>query len=199
MQERITGEYEFSLTALMNGGLAGLVSITSGCGTVQPWAASVIGIISGWIYLWGHSALIRWRIDDVVDAIPVHCFAATWGVLATGLFSAPENLIQAYGSDDYVGWVYEISRGSASWFNLLACQFVLLAFILLWVGATMTPFFYLLQKANIFRVDQLEELLGLDQHYHEREEDANAARRQLGHIRDLLNEPSVSSTNKEER
>lgn len=44
----------------------------SGCATVEPWAAVAIGVFAGWFYLLGSNVLIRLRIDDAVDAIPVH-------------------------------------------------------------------------------------------------------------------------------
>ena len=51
-EEKRTGEPSFSLKMAMNGALAGLVSTTSGCGVVEPWAALVTGILAGWIYMW---------------------------------------------------------------------------------------------------------------------------------------------------
>jgi len=69
-----------------NGILAGLVSITAGCGAVQPWEACLIGFIGGFVYQ-GCSILLRkLRIDDVVDAFPVHGACGCWGVLALGFF-----------------------------------------------------------------------------------------------------------------
>lgn len=55
----------------MNGCLTGLVAVTAGCATVEPWAAVFIGVCAGWFYLLGSKALIKLRIDDAVDAIPV--------------------------------------------------------------------------------------------------------------------------------
>jgi Amt family ammonium transporter len=63
-EERRTGEPHFSLVMAMNGALSGLVAITSGCGVVEPWAAVVIGIVPGWVYIYGSNLLIRLRIDD---------------------------------------------------------------------------------------------------------------------------------------
>lgn len=72
IEERKTGEYRFIMLVATNGTLSGLVAITSGCSVVEPWAAFVIGLIAGWNYLWS-SALLEWlKIDDAVNAIPVH-------------------------------------------------------------------------------------------------------------------------------
>ena len=59
-------------------GCTGLVAITAGCATVETWAAVVIGITAGWVYLAISKLLIRLRIDDAVDAIPVHMGGGAW-------------------------------------------------------------------------------------------------------------------------
>jgi len=93
LEERRTGEPHFSLLMAMNGTLGGLVAITSGCALVEPWAAIVIGIVAGWIYIYGSALLIRLRIDDAVDAIPVHMFNGTFSMdaivaILEGMFRA---------------------------------------------------------------------------------------------------------------
>ena len=50
------------ITALTNGILAGLVGITSGCAVVWPWAAVVIGLFSGCIYIGASNLLIKVRV-----------------------------------------------------------------------------------------------------------------------------------------
>ncbi len=84
------------LGSISNGILAGLVSITSPCPVVEPWAAFVIGIIGGVIYVGATGLLEKLRIDDVVLAIPVHCFCGMWGVLSAGLFATQKNYAAAY-------------------------------------------------------------------------------------------------------
>ena len=42
---------EWDLVTTSNGALAGLVGITGSAAIVEPWAALIIGITSGWIYL----------------------------------------------------------------------------------------------------------------------------------------------------
>ena len=72
LAKRQTGETSYDLSDALNGCLAGLVSITAGCGMYEPWAAVVIGMIGGAVYLMACELLIKFRIDDAVDAIPVH-------------------------------------------------------------------------------------------------------------------------------
>ena len=70
--ERRTGEAKFDLVCLMNGCLGGLVAITAGCSTLEPYGALIVGAVAGWIYLATSQLLIKVRLDDAVDAIPVH-------------------------------------------------------------------------------------------------------------------------------
>ena len=37
------------------------------------------------------------KVDDPVEAIPVHAWAGVWGVIAPGLFATPEYVAQVYG------------------------------------------------------------------------------------------------------
>ena len=165
MEERATGEPHFSLVMAMNGALSGLVAITSGCGVVEPWAAIVIGLIAGWVYLYTSNLLLRVRIDDAVDAIPVHMFNGMFGVLATGLFASPRLMETAYGTSEYPGLFYGLARGTNPG-NLIACQVITILFVFGWTFVTMFPFFIWLNYKGWFRADSLEELVGLDISYH---------------------------------
>lgn len=161
LARRRTGETSWELSDALNGCLAGLVGITGGCGVFEPWAAFLVGGVSGLIYLYGSNLLVKRRIDDAVDAIPVHLFCGTWGVIAVGLFASPRRMLQVYGRDDHVGWVYSWGRGSAD-ATLLGINVVGLCFIGGWVFFTMTPLFLFLSYMGWFRADSLEEIIGLD-------------------------------------
>jgi len=164
--ERTTGEPIFDLQTAMNGSLGGLVAITSGCGVVEPWAAVIIGGLGGLIYLAGSALLIRIRLDDAVDAIPVHMFNGLWAMLSVGLFASPRNLELATSRTfDHAGWFYSLRNGNAS-ARILASQLVGILVILAWVTAIMLPFFVWLDWKGWFRADPLEELVGLDTSYH---------------------------------
>lgn len=76
------------MTKLINGALGGLVAITAACNVVEPQFAIVIGLVAGVIVVFGDTFLERFRIDDVVGAVPVHAFNGAWGTLAVGMFYA---------------------------------------------------------------------------------------------------------------
>lgn len=165
IEERRTGEPHFSIVMAMNGALTGLVSVTSGCAVVEPWAAILIGVFAGWLYLYTTGLLVRLRIDDAVDAIPVHLVGGCWGVFATGFLASPRLMQIAYGRDEHVGWFYSLARGEFD-ARLLASQVTTIAFISGWTFFTMFPFFIWLNYKGWLRADSLEELVGLDISYH---------------------------------
>jgi Amt family ammonium transporter len=70
---------------MLNGALGGLVAITAEPLAPSPIAAICIGGIGAAIVVIGSSLLEKFKIDDVVGAIPVHMFAGIWGTLAVPL------------------------------------------------------------------------------------------------------------------
>lgn len=160
-----TGEVSYDLTCAMNGALSGLVAVTSGTATVTGWAAILIGAVGGVCYLGLSKLLIKLRIDDAVDAVPVHLANGLWGLIAAGLFSEGTLMERAGYNPDHQGWFYSWGAGSGD-ANLLLVQFVAVLWITAWVVGLMTPFFIVLDKLNMFRVDILEEEVGLDISHH---------------------------------
>ena len=69
------------IVMMLNGALAGLVSITAEPLMPSPLLAIVIGLIGGVIMYYGTNFLNSLKLDDVVGAIPVHMFAGIWGTL----------------------------------------------------------------------------------------------------------------------
>jgi len=159
LEKSATGEVSYDLTMAMNGALGGLVAITAGTSVVTPWAACIIGIIGGWVYIGFSRFLIKMRIDDAVDAIPVHFANGAWGVIAVGFFADPD-LMAVAGYADKPGVFY----GGGG--ELLLANFVSVVWICAWVFFLMTPFFVILHALGLFRVDPLEEEVGLDISHH---------------------------------
>ena len=86
------------LTMVLNGALAGLVSITAEPLTPTLGMASLIGGIGGVIVVFTVPLLDKLKIDDVVGAIPVHLIAGIWGTIAVVLTNTDASLFtQLYG------------------------------------------------------------------------------------------------------
>lgn len=69
------------IVMMLNGALAGLVSITAEPLMPSPLLSIGIGAIGGIIMYYGTQLLNSLKLDDVVGAIPVHMFAGIWGTL----------------------------------------------------------------------------------------------------------------------
>ena len=73
------------IVMMLNGALAGLVSITAEPLMPSPLLAIGIGAVGGIIMYYGTNFLNSLKLDDVVGAIPVHMFAGIWGTLVVPL------------------------------------------------------------------------------------------------------------------
>ena len=85
------------LTMIINGVLAGLVSITAACAFVSIASAAVIGIVAGVSIVFSVDFFDNLRVDDPVGALSVHLVGGVWGTLALGLFSVGPNNYSWYG------------------------------------------------------------------------------------------------------
>ena len=86
------------LTMVLNGALAGLVSITAGPLDPSLFGALWIGAVGGVIVVVTIPMLDRMKIDDVVGAIPVHLIAGFWGTLVVPVYTDGTNfLTQIFG------------------------------------------------------------------------------------------------------
>lgn len=107
------------LTMILNGALAGLVSITAEPLTPSIGAASLIGAVGGAIVVFGVPLLDRLKIDDVVGAIPVHLFCGIWGTIAVVFTNSDATLAkQLYGI--MVVGTFTLALSTAAWYILKA-------------------------------------------------------------------------------
>ena len=74
------------LTMIINGILAGLVSITAGCANLTMVGSWVAGLVGGIIVVFSVAALDAAEIDDPVGAFSVHGVCGVWGTLVIGLW-----------------------------------------------------------------------------------------------------------------
>jgi ammonium transporter, Amt family len=81
------------LTLMLNGALAGLVSITAGPVDPTLGQAMMIGAVGGGLMMFSSRVLEKFQLDDVVGAIPVHLVAGIWGTLAVSFTSAETSFV----------------------------------------------------------------------------------------------------------
>ncbi|RZN97121.1 MAG: ammonium transporter, partial [Synechococcus sp. MED-G134] len=74
------------LTMIINGILAGLVSVTAGCGNLTLTGSWVAGLVGGIIVVFSVAALDAAGIDDPVGAFSVHGVCGVWGTIVIGLW-----------------------------------------------------------------------------------------------------------------
>jgi Amt family ammonium transporter len=148
---------KWSAVSTCGGILGGLVSITAPCGNVSAWAAAVIGTIGGFVYLAGSALLPKLKLDDPVEAIPVHGLCGIWGVLAAGIFDfgnfmpGPVHAWNGFAPYDEGGFT-----------DLLLAQVVGVVAIVAWAGAWLTIVFYGLKAVGLLRITAHQEEMGLD-------------------------------------
>ena len=79
---------KISTIGFVSGALAGLVGVIPAAGFVMPWAAFLIGLVSGAICFFAVDLRSNSKIDESLDAISIHGVAGIWGALATGIFAS---------------------------------------------------------------------------------------------------------------
>ena len=84
------------LTMVLNGALAGLVSITAGPLDPTLFGALWIGAIGGVIVVFTVPLLDKLKIDDVVGAIPVHLIAGFWGTMVVPVYTSGTSFVTQF-------------------------------------------------------------------------------------------------------
>ncbi|MBR1866069.1 MAG: ammonium transporter [Lachnospiraceae bacterium] len=138
----------------LNGSLAGLVAITAGCDTVSPTSAAIIGILAGFVVVFGIEFVDKTlKVDDPVGAVGVHGMNGALGTICVGLFS----------DGDGTEWKGLFTGGGA---QLLGVQALGMVCVIAWVTITMIIVFQAIKHTIGLRVTEEEEVLGLDSTEH---------------------------------
>ena len=142
----------FDLMLSLNGVLAGLVSITANCSVVDDWCALIIGFIGAFVFMGASALLKKLKIDDPLDACPIHGFAGFWGCLCSGIFASDFNIANTYGNVNN-------AMSSGEQFGV---QFVGALIIVAWTVVTSGAMFYAIKMTIGMRVPEFIEREGLD-------------------------------------
>lgn len=127
-----------------NGALAGLVAVTANCHSTTALSAVIIGAIGGVVAIGAEQALLKFKIDDVVGAIPVHLAAGIWGTLAFAIFAESSYL------------------GDNTRMEQLVVQVMGIAAAAVWAGGGTFVLLYGINKIMPLRVSEEEEAVGLN-------------------------------------
>jgi Amt family ammonium transporter len=84
------------LTMVLNGALAGLVSVTAAPDQGMAYA-SLVGIVGGVLVVLAVPFFDKLKIDDPVGALSVHLVAGIWGTLAVGFTEVSSFIAQLKG------------------------------------------------------------------------------------------------------
>ncbi|MBM3425541.1 MAG: ammonium transporter [Bacteroidetes bacterium] len=133
----------YDITMVLNGILAGLVGITAGADQMGPLDAIWIGAIGGILVVLAVIAFDKLKIDDPVGAIAVHLIGGIWGTLAVGIF------------------------GNLAGLNQLLSQLIGIGCVGLFCFGCSWLIFFSLKRTVGIRVDEKEEIEGLDINEHQ--------------------------------
>ena len=135
---------KIDITMVINGILAGLVSITAGCNVVGPVSAIFIGFIAGVLVDVAVLFFDKMKVDDPVGAVAVHGVNGLFGTLAVGFFAIEGGLFFGGG------------------FELLVTQFIGVSTIALFSFSFTIILMKVLKSAVGIRISNEEEEAGID-------------------------------------
>ncbi|GAB5362077.1 hypothetical protein AAMO2058_000767600 [Amorphochlora amoebiformis] len=146
-------EGKMSIAGILNSALAGLVVVTPGCATLEPWAAIICGILAAVSYQGSSYSMVKLLLDDPVDAVSVHGVCGLLGVILAGVLSDEALIDRAYGSG------YRCSnRGKQLGVQIIGC----LA-IIAWSAGIIGAIFLIFRLIpGGLRVSKQDELVGTD-------------------------------------
>ena len=147
-----------SMLGAASGAVSGLVAITPACGFVGVGGALVIGLLAGFICLWGVNGLKKLLgADDSLDVFGVHGVGGILGALLTGVFASPS--LGGTGICNYV------SNKCGEWGGIGAQVWIQLQGVLVtlvWSGVVAFAAYKIVDLVIGLRVPEDEEREGLD-------------------------------------
>jgi len=145
---------KWSYLITLNGCLTGMVAQCAGCNNFPVWASLIIGGMGGAVFHGVHWLEMKARMDDPLDAVPVHFGGGLLGVICGPIFKAAESV-------DGVAMAAIEPDGKGLLWNILG-----VFCIILWAGVWSTLMFGGLKMLKKLRIDRETEFKGNDQIKH---------------------------------
>jgi Amt family ammonium transporter len=134
--------------------VAGLVAITPACSALNPVTSIVVGVLAGVLCALAVGLKYKLGYDDSLDVVGVHLVGGLWGTISIGLFATAD----APAATD--GLFYGGGLGLLGKQTVAAVAVMLFSFVVTWVIGTV------IQKTMGFRIDEEDEVAGIDQVVH---------------------------------
>ncbi|KAI8505971.1 Ammonium transporter [Branchiostoma belcheri] len=132
---------------LARGILGSLVGVSGICRVTHPWAAMIIGGVSGVLMYFVPVGLTKLKVDDPIDGVAVHGACGLWGVLSVGIFGV---LALEGPTNTYRGMIETLEA----------------VILILWSGVTSAAIFKVIDVTVGLRVTPEVEEGGLDLYEH---------------------------------
>jgi Amt family ammonium transporter len=151
--ERFRDGHATSLGAA-SGAVAGLVAITPACSALNPVTSIVVGVIAGVLCALAVGLKYKLGFDDSLDVVGVHLVGGLWGTISIGFFATADAPAAVDGLF-YGGGLGQLGKQVTAAVVVMLFSFVVTAII----GVV-------LQKTMGFRIDEEDEVTGIDQVEH---------------------------------
>jgi ammonium transporter, Amt family len=137
-----------------SGAVAGLVAITPACSALNPVTSIVVGVVAGVLCALAVGLKYKLGYDDSLDVVGVHLVGGLWGTISIGLLATAD----APAATD--GLLYGGGLGLLGKQVVAAVAVMVFSFVVTWVIGTV------IQRTMGFRVDEEDEVAGIDQVVH---------------------------------
>jgi len=156
--------HRWNLPNMCSACLSGLVSITAPCGNIHSHMAIITGVIGAVVYYNANKLLTYLKIDDPVQAFPVHGACGAWGLLATALFDwgVPHGYYHGWGG--FSPMQNESTGNYATFGQALAVQILGIVALSAWIILIIGSLFYGLKQGGLLRISKAYEAAGSDLH-----------------------------------
>ena len=139
-----------TFVGLLTGAVAGLATITPAAGYVSPFAAVVIGIVSGAVCYFAVALKNRLQWDDALDVWGVHGVGGALGIILLGVFAT--TLFNPHGANGLLA-------GNGMFFIK---QLVAVAVSSVWAFCFTYAMLWLIDRITPVKVAEADEERGLD-------------------------------------
>eukprot|EP00892_Ulva_mutabilis_P012761 jgi/Ulvmu1/9858/UM057_0012.1 len=153
MWKTLVNRFEMNVVHSIDGILAGCVSVTAGSTLIHPWAAAVVGAFGGILYVQTSDLMLRFQLDDVVNAVAIHLTPGIWGCFAVGLFATEAHIRRAYPDSSFEpGVEYDVGVAYGGNGKLLGMQVLGLVVLMTWCVIIVLPLFLVLRQLKVLRI-----------------------------------------------